>query len=72
MKKFNDSIKNILISLGIFDIENYDFKTLDNISSKENLIFSKIRGSVRLMNRKVLLVKDTNKIVEDFISTPIH
>jgi Xaa-Pro aminopeptidase len=53
MEAANDNILSLLKeATGKTDISSVDFKTVDN-TARDRIDFKKVRGSVRLMSRKI-------------------
>lgn len=50
---------------GTRDVFSLDFKNLDN-TTREKIDFAKVRGSVRLMSRKIKTAKDVEKLKKQF------
>jgi hypothetical protein len=62
----------------LINTEDYiseDFKDIDKNTKREKLNFWKIRGSIRLISKRIKMPSEVNKEIENFIATklpPIH
>ena len=69
MEPYRTELQDLLFKLtGTRDALSLDYKQIDDKTTLDKLNFSKVRGSVRLINKKVKTPAQTNKIVEDFLS----
>ena len=68
MEQYRAELQNLLLEYtGTKDALSLKYKPIDDDTIIDKLNFSKVKGSVRLMNKKIKTPSQTNKIVEDFL-----
>jgi hypothetical protein len=66
------SFANFLLTFGRFNLKpmktkDHEFRSLDEIDNIQQLEFRNIVGSIRLILERIVLKKDSDKMVEEFM-----
>lgn len=67
-KEYKDKLNSFLLKIfGKSDVSFIDFKEINNVTFLKNFDFKKVRGSIRLLLKRVRTAQETNQMVERFL-----